>query len=164
MSSASCTTFCEITIDIFTFQNYRLDCFITFVHSEHMKEFLKPTKGKIIFSIIFLVIEQVIFFYFSFFGTSLTPLCIPNLGGTSPDVYQNPHSLIEAWQLANTSNPCGYSWAGIDSPLVKTIQSIQVIMIVLISPIIAYILSCIILALKNKLKKTNKTTGVTSKK
>jgi len=126
--------------------------------------FLKPTKKKVLLSIIFLIIEFVIIFFYSLYlsytGAFLSPLCLPNFG-TQPDAYQNPHSLFEAWKLANTSNPCGDDWPGIDSPLVKTIQYTQLLALYVVLP---YLLACIVVSFTDNLKKKNKSSTTTSNK
>ena len=130
-----------------------------------MMDFLKPTRKKVLLSVVFFVIELVLIFgyslYLSYTGESMAPMCLPNLGGTPPSAYQNPHSLSEAWKLANTPDPCSNPWPGIDSPLVKTIQNTQVIVLYVVLP---YLFACIVLSFTNNLKKKNKPYSVTSKK
>ena len=131
------------------------------IHSGHMKEFLKPNKKKMLLFVPLLFIEFVVLSMIaSFTVSSPAPMCLPELGNTPPDVYQNPHSLSEAWKLANTPDPCGYAWTGIYSPLVMTIKYIPVTL----SLLVTYIVSCIVVTMKDKLKKKNKTYTATSKK
>jgi hypothetical protein len=97
----------------------------------------------------------------TFLGVGFGPYCMPTLGGTPSNAYQNPQTLSAAWQLANTPDPCGYGWAGIDSPLVETIKNTQNILFFIALP---YILSCVVITGIVKLKKKNKNTTATVKK
>jgi hypothetical protein len=123
-----------------------------------MKEFFKPTRKKILFTVIFFVIEFAVFFLYSLVN-SFSTSCPLYLGSAPSDAYQNPHSLSEAWQLANAPD-CGYPWPGIYSPLVKTIHYTQ-IMVVLLLP---YLLSCIFCSYTGKLKKKKHSYLASSKK
>ena len=137
-----------------------------------MKEFFKPTKAKILLTVLLLFIEFIASYFISAYNTgqpdsscfpSLSPKGYPSLSPT-PDPYQNPHSLpdlVNALLDSDVPNPCGYVTPGIDSPIIKTLHFTQIIFIYTLLP---YSLSCILVAVVGKLKKRNKISTAKSKK
>jgi hypothetical protein len=130
-----------------------------------MKKFLKPTRKKLFLSVFLLCIELIIFsVYFLFPLPTGSPLCEPlQYMVIPPDTYQNPSSLIDAWHVANEVDYCNNPLPGIESPLVKTIQYTQIIVIVAVLLAVPYLLSCVILVFTENLKKKKKNFITSSK-
>lgn len=129
-------------------QSRQLEATLLRFYCQSIMSFFKPTRKKILFFVLFLVIELAIFFlyslYLSFTGASLSNLCLPHIGDYPPEMYKNPSSLLLAWKVANAGMECGNAEMGYLSPLVHAIIFTQTALVLFLVIFIPYLLSCFV--------------------
>lgn len=113
-----------------------------------MKNLLKPSVTKIVFTLIITFLISITFYFYpliSFFGIITDSLCLPELGNN----LSNPSSLYDAWITSfNLFNPCPP--ATYLSSLVQQIVKINIIASLILFAVLAYIISCtLIFSYKN---------------
>jgi hypothetical protein len=115
-------------------------------------EFFKPTRRKIALTVIVSSITYLIYAIPGFFALDLHGSCLPHFTDESTPVY-NPSSLQEAWQIAQSTCPT----PGDHSTIVQSIRlgmSIWSFAFPVLSFIIFfYLISCMVVFLRGKLKK-----------
>ena len=105
--------------------------------------FLKPTLGKILLSILFLVLIFVVSIVLGFFGLTVTNLGFPCFSGSTS--LDNPQSLYQAWEFSR-QHCAGYS----NSMLVKFFMYLDYVFKYILW---CYLPACVVTALYRKINR-----------